>query len=197
MADILEGQAGAQRAYTMAEAATAAAEDRRLAGDADPEVWSAVADRWQGCKRPYAVAYARARQAEALMVAGDRATAETVLQEAESIAARLGARPLRAAIASLAARARLSLEAPGPDVAAAAPRRRPRPRTASPAASARCWRLVAQGRTNRQIADELFISENTAGVHVSNILGKLGVSGRTEAAAVAVRAGLVPEAEPA
>ncbi len=50
--------------------------------------------------------------------------------------------------------------------------------------------LVAQGRTNRQIADELFISENTAGVHVSNILGKLGVAGRTEAAAIAVRADL-------
>ena len=51
--------------------------------------------------------------------------------------------------------------------------------------------LVAQGRTNRQIADELFISENTAGVHVSNILGKLGVASRTEAAAVAVRLELV------
>ena len=38
--------------------------------------------------------------------------------------------------------------------------------------------LVAPGRTNRQIADELFISENTAGVHVSNILGKLGVASR-------------------
>ena len=50
--------------------------------------------------------------------------------------------------------------------------------------------LVARGRTNRQIADELFITENTAGVHVSNILGKLGVATRTEAAAVAVRLGL-------
>jgi DNA-binding NarL/FixJ family response regulator len=49
--------------------------------------------------------------------------------------------------------------------------------------------LVALGRTNRQIAEALFISENTAGVHVSNILGKLGVASRTEAAAVAVRAG--------
>ena len=47
--------------------------------------------------------------------------------------------------------------------------------------------LVALGRTNRQIADSLFISENTAGVHVSNILGKLGVNGRGEAAAVAHR----------
>lgn len=51
-------------------------------------------------------------------------------------------------------------------------------------------RLVAEGRTNRQIAEELFISPKTASVHVSNILGKLGVSGRGEAAAVAHRAGL-------
>jgi DNA-binding CsgD family transcriptional regulator len=51
--------------------------------------------------------------------------------------------------------------------------------------------LVALGRTNRQIADELFISENTAGVHVSNILGKLEVTGRGEAAAIAYRLGLV------
>ena len=47
--------------------------------------------------------------------------------------------------------------------------------------------LVSIGRTNRQIADELFISESTAGVHVSNILGKLGVASRTEAAGIAVR----------
>jgi DNA-binding NarL/FixJ family response regulator len=57
--------------------------------------------------------------------------------------------------------------------------------------------LVALGRTNRQIAGELFISENTAGVHVSNILGKLAVTGRGEAAAVAYRLGLVePAREP-
>ncbi|WTZ37118.1 response regulator transcription factor [Streptomyces sp. NBC_01396] len=48
-------------------------------------------------------------------------------------------------------------------------------------------RLVAAGRTNRQIAEELFISPKTASVHVSNILAKLGVSGRGEAAAVAHR----------
>jgi len=51
--------------------------------------------------------------------------------------------------------------------------------------------LVAAGRTNRQIAEELFISESTAGVHVSNILSKLGVSTRTEAANVALSQGLV------
>jgi DNA-binding NarL/FixJ family response regulator len=51
--------------------------------------------------------------------------------------------------------------------------------------------LVAEGYTNRRIAEALFISESTAGVHVSNILGKLGVASRTEAAAVATRLGLV------
>ena len=50
--------------------------------------------------------------------------------------------------------------------------------------------LVAEGYTNKRIAETLFISESTAGVHVSNILGKLGVATRTEAAAVAVRLGL-------
>ena len=50
--------------------------------------------------------------------------------------------------------------------------------------------LVAEGYTNRRIADTLFISESTAGVHVSHILAKLGVESRTEAAAVAVRLGL-------
>jgi DNA-binding NarL/FixJ family response regulator len=50
--------------------------------------------------------------------------------------------------------------------------------------------LVAAGRSNRQIAQELFISPKTASVHVSNILAKLGVTGRVEAAAVAHRRGL-------
>jgi DNA-binding NarL/FixJ family response regulator len=51
-------------------------------------------------------------------------------------------------------------------------------------------RLVAQGRTNPQIGEELFISRKTASVHVSNILSKLGVRTRGEAAAVAHHAGI-------
>ena len=51
--------------------------------------------------------------------------------------------------------------------------------------------LVAAGRSNGQIATALFISPKTASVHVSNILAKLGVGGRVEAAGVAHRLGLV------
>ena len=50
--------------------------------------------------------------------------------------------------------------------------------------------LIALGRTNREIGERLFISQKTVGVHVGNILAKLGVSGRVEAAAVAIRLGL-------
>jgi DNA-binding CsgD family transcriptional regulator/tetratricopeptide (TPR) repeat protein len=57
--------------------------------------------------------------------------------------------------------------------------------------------LIAQGRTNREIGDRLFISQKTVGVHVGNILAKLGVSGRVEAAAVAIRLGLTERREPA
>jgi DNA-binding NarL/FixJ family response regulator len=48
-------------------------------------------------------------------------------------------------------------------------------------------RLVAEGRSNGEIADALFISRKTASVHVSNILAKLGVARRTDAAAIAHR----------
>ena len=54
--------------------------------------------------------------------------------------------------------------------------------------------LVAEGRTNREIGAELFMSEKTASVHVSRILAKLGVGGRVEAAAVAHRLGLTEPA---
>jgi DNA-binding CsgD family transcriptional regulator len=51
--------------------------------------------------------------------------------------------------------------------------------------------LIAEGRTNREIGERLFISQKTVGVHVGNILAKLGASGRVEAAMVAIRLELV------
>ncbi len=52
-------------------------------------------------------------------------------------------------------------------------------------------RLVAAGRSNGEIAKQLFIATKTASVHVSNILAKLGAAGRTEAAAIAREKGLL------
>ena len=53
--------------------------------------------------------------------------------------------------------------------------------------------LIAEGATNKEIAAKLVVSENTARNHVSHILSKLGFSRRSEAAAYAVRKGIVPE----
>jgi DNA-binding NarL/FixJ family response regulator len=55
--------------------------------------------------------------------------------------------------------------------------------------------LVAKGHSNQEIADELVISERTARTHVSNVLRKLQLTSRTQAALVAIRQGLVPQAE--
>ena len=52
-------------------------------------------------------------------------------------------------------------------------------------------RLIASGKTDREIADELFISVRTVGFHVGNILNKVNAVNRTEAAAYASRTGLV------
>ena len=54
-------------------------------------------------------------------------------------------------------------------------------------------RLVSEGRSNKEIGEHLFISAKTASVHVSNILAKLEVSGRGEAAALAHRHGVTPQ----
>jgi DNA-binding NarL/FixJ family response regulator len=50
---------------------------------------------------------------------------------------------------------------------------------------------IAGGNRNRDIADRLFISEETVKVHVKHIMEKLGASDRTEAVAIAVRRGII------
>jgi DNA-binding NarL/FixJ family response regulator len=169
---------------------TALAERERFEGRADPAAWAAAVAAWERLGRPHRVAYASFRRAEALMAGdGDRDAATEALRRAAAITARLGARPLDAEVRALAQRARLRLD---PDVTA--------PATAAPTPTeqlgltpreAEVLALVAAGRSNRQIAEALFISPKTASVHVSNILAKLGVATRVEAAAVAHRLGLV------
>ncbi|WP_286252025.1 helix-turn-helix transcriptional regulator [Streptomyces graminofaciens] len=168
------------------------AELRRAEGVADPHTWSDVVTAVEPLERPYDLARVRHRLAEALLADGAdedaRARATELLRLAAAVADHLGARPLADAVTLLARRARLTLS------------RTPDPAPADPVTALGLTgrehdvlRLVAAGRTNRQIAEELFISPKTASVHVSNILGKLGVSGRGEAAAVAHRVGLVPQ----
>jgi DNA-binding CsgD family transcriptional regulator/tetratricopeptide (TPR) repeat protein len=183
------------------------AEAARARAGADPAAWGAAATAFAARPAPYLVAYARFREAEALLArrpdrraGAGRQEAADRLAEALGIAVELGARPLREAVEGLAARARVALPAgataqqpaaPGPDAG------RVGGLTADGLAAyaltpreTEVLRLLAAGRTNRQIADELFISESTAGVHVSNILGKLGVAGRVEAATIAARLGM-------
>jgi DNA-binding CsgD family transcriptional regulator len=169
------------------------AEGNRLHRRADPEAWAKAARAWAQLGRPYPAAYARYREAEARLAAkGDRTLAASALRGALETATRLRAEPLARVVTALAARARLTLESGQPVEPAVevdeAVSLGLTPREQEVLA------LVAYGRTNRQIADELFISENTAGVHVSNILGKLDVKGRGEAAALAYRLGLVDAA---
>ncbi|HEY2519410.1 MAG TPA: AAA family ATPase [Streptosporangiaceae bacterium] len=168
--------------------ARAEAEYRRAQGDNDPAAWQAVLDAF-GPAFVYEAARTRWRLAEALAEAGDRAAAQDQWEQAAAVADRLRAGPLRAALADLARRARLTNPDPGP----VPPPTQGAPDGAGAALSAlttrerEVLRLIAAGRSNREIGAELFISAKTASVHVSNILGKLGVASRTEAAAIAHR----------
>ena len=163
--------------------ARAEAEYRRASGDNDPQAWQAVLDAF-GPGYVYEIARTRWRLAEALAEAGRRDEAAEQWREAVQTADRLAARPLRRALDDLARRARIgAAEAQGDGAVLASLTSRER----------EVLRLIAAGRSNREIASVLFIAPKTASVHVSNILGKLGAASRTEAAAIAHREGLIPQ----
>jgi DNA-binding NarL/FixJ family response regulator len=177
-----------------AELASAEAEYARAtgrAGERDPvALWRAAAERWDELRRPYNVAYARWREAEALMATRDREGAALAASAALALARRIGSAWLAEEVESLAARARLQLGEGAERAAAAA-----RPESDDPFGLTVRERdvlaLVAAGATNREIGEHLHMAEKTASVHVSRILAKLNVRSRTEAAAVAHRQGLV------
>jgi DNA-binding CsgD family transcriptional regulator/tetratricopeptide (TPR) repeat protein len=174
--------------FATAYLALSEAEFGRLEEAEAPVSWSTAVSGFATLSMPYQEAYARWREAEAMLAAREhRAAATGALVEAHGIATRLGADPLRHEIEATAQRARIDL-IPGQHRTAAGPK--PAAAFGLTARELEVLQLVVAGRTNRELAGELFISENTAGVHVSNILGKLGVSGRMEAAAVAHRLGL-------
>ncbi|MDF5751907.1 helix-turn-helix transcriptional regulator [Spongiactinospora sp. TRM90649] len=143
-----------------------------------------AAAAWARLGRCYPQARALVMAAKEASVAGDREAAAVRLRDAHPLAVSLGAHPLIESIEVLSRRVGVSLDggAPLADTTGAdllTPR------------EVEVLRLVAQGRSNRDIAAELFISAKTVSVHVSNILAKLGVSSRTEATAAAHRRSLL------
>jgi DNA-binding CsgD family transcriptional regulator/tetratricopeptide (TPR) repeat protein len=183
-------QAAVPKPETAAHVRLGEAEATRLDGRSDPDCWAAAVASWEALAQPYPAAYARWRQAEALLTQhGTRAAATTALRQAHQTAERLGAAPMRGELEALARRARIDLTEP-PAADQITPTRLADPFGLTPR-EREVLTLVADGRTNPQIAETLFISRRTAGIHVSNILAKLGVVTRGEAAAVAHRSGLV------
>jgi DNA-binding CsgD family transcriptional regulator/tetratricopeptide (TPR) repeat protein len=163
------------------DVAMAEAEFARLSGATGPAVWGHVADSWEALARPHPAVYARWRECEGLVRQRDPRAAG-VLRAAHRVAAGMDARMLLKEITALADRARIDLGTPAP------------PDPAEPEhpfhltdRELQVLTLLKEGRRNREIARTLFISESTASVHVSNILGKLNAANRVEAAAIAHR----------
>ncbi len=128
----------------------------------------------------FETARSRARLASVLKATGHAEEVRALVDAARETAQRLGAEPLLAELRTLGG----------------APRRPPGAEsvTAEAVLTGReheILALVAQGRSNGEIGRQLFISPKTVSVHVSNLMAKLGASGRTEAVALARRSGLL------
>ena len=178
--------------------ATCEAEYSRVQGDLDPEGWLAAVAAWEESGHPYQRAMASWRAAEALLAGrGDRDLAAGLLRQGHAAATTMGAAPLRRELERLARLGRVELDRDRPGGADDTPEDDTPPAAAAveslglTARELEVLALVAEGRSNRQVADALFISAKTASVHVSNILAKLGVASRVQAAAVAHRLGLL------
>ena len=198
-----------------AELATARAELARVIDREDPDAWAAAVQAWSTLGFPWWRAASLVRRAEALVGRrGAREEAAVLVADVLTTADLLGADGLREDALGLARRAGLGLpdasvggrpdHASGDqavvDLTDRARRSVPDQRTGTEAGAdddplgvlstreREVVDLLSAGASNRRIAEQLFISEKTASVHVSHILAKLGVSSRLEAAAVAHRA---------
>jgi DNA-binding CsgD family transcriptional regulator/tetratricopeptide (TPR) repeat protein len=163
--------------------ARAEAEWARAVSGPDAQAWGRAVAGF-GFGDVYERARCQVRFAEALLIAERREEAAVQARAARETAVRLGATPLLEQVDALIRRGRLA-DAPADGTRAAL----------LTAREQEVLRLLALGRSNRQIGEELFITGKTASVHVSNILAKLGAASRTEAVAVAYRQGLIA-AEP-
>jgi DNA-binding CsgD family transcriptional regulator len=164
-------------------------------GACSPPAWTAAARAWTALEHPLLQAYAGWRGVEALLGSGrSRGEVPARLRAAHATAERLGAAPLLHAIEALAKAARVDL----------APQPGPTPTSRSSAAELGLTpreidvlELLAEGCTNRQISERLFISPKTTSIHVSRILAKLNAENRVRAAATAHRLGLFDTPLPA
>jgi DNA-binding CsgD family transcriptional regulator/tetratricopeptide (TPR) repeat protein len=170
----------------------ALAQLQRLSGQSEPQAWAQLAAGWERIGFRYDEAYAQLRHTEALLAGTSgrsvsaRRAATDVLAAAHTVAQELRAVPLLNHIEDLARRARLPV---GTNESSDPHRDDDRTMTAVGLTPREhdVLALLARGRSNGQIAKELFISTKTASVHVSNILRKLDVTNRVEAAAVAAQ----------
>ncbi len=187
----LEAAAQAGGAVERAHLADGKAEMARAGARGGAKEWGRAATAWDSVERPYPAAIARWRQAEAALVAGDRVAAGTIASQALATAEELGSEWLAAELRALGERGRLGLGHPGQGAAASADDGPAPPVPEDPFGltprERQVLALLAEGATNRQIGAALFMAEKTASVHVSRILAKLGVQGRTQAAALAHR----------
>jgi DNA-binding CsgD family transcriptional regulator len=168
--------------------ARVAAEHTRLRWltDVDPptqdelvSVWERAVAAFEEFGHVFEVARSRARLADVLRAVGRGSEAVEQAGQAMDVARQLGAQPLLAELRASFPTGRQGAGAQLDDVLT--PREH------------EVLQLVAQGRSNREIGAQLFISGKTVSVHVSNILAKLGARGRIEAAAVARRRGLLED----
>ena len=170
----------------VASRALTGAEAERAAARSDPVAWQRAAGEFAALSEPYTVAYAQFRLGESLIAAGSNhaVDAASVLRAAHATTVALGERPLRSEIEALAQRSRVALSDDGSAPA------EPGAELGITDREREVLALLALGRTNREIAQALVITEKTASVHVSHILAKLDVRNRGEAAAIAHRLGL-------
>jgi DNA-binding CsgD family transcriptional regulator/tetratricopeptide (TPR) repeat protein len=179
----------AQTPLVTAFVASCHAEASRLS-DPDPDLWRDAAALWDLTQEVYPAAYCRWREAEVLLNARlDRKRAVESAQAAWRCAVSMGAPLFRERIERLAERARVTLATP--EAVATHPRHAVAEDLGLTPREVEVLAQLAKGRTDRQIAEELFISKKTASVHVSNLLRKLDAANRIEAAEIGQRALLV------
>ncbi|MEV0272237.1 AAA family ATPase [Hamadaea sp. NPDC050747] len=174
LADLLDTITGESPALTAYRLALAACRSGKL-GDYDQ-----AATAWRELHNPYETATALLDAAGAALATNNKPGARSRLREARALAEQLQAAPLLARIEDLVVRGRLDSGTPkAPNDFGLTAR------------ELDVLRVLARGRTNAQIASELFITPNTVATHIARILTKLGAASRTEATVLAHESGLL------